>query len=160
MNLSSVECYIMDRLNCGTADLCMLDELYSPLGESCVDTQELAQTCSNLNELLSELYYSVTSRIADELRYVADQKETLYLIIDDENIDLEITDEITEELEKYADNLDDNNCPYTNYLDTHFQNDLDQTVDWDTGVRGNVEYLLRYLIKNKLIGIQIPCTEE
>ena len=160
MYLSSAECYLIDKLNCGTADLCMLDELYSTLGEACVDTQELVQSCSNLNELLSELYYSVTSSIADDIRDVAEQKETLHLIIGDENIDLEITDEIAEELEKYADNLDDNNSPYANCLDTHFQNELDQTVDWDTGVRGNVEYLLQYLIKNEEIDIQIPCTEE
>ena len=46
--------------------------------------------------------------------------------------------------------------PYCNYLDTHFQNDLDQTVDWEASVRSNAEDLIQYWFESE----EIETTDE
>ena len=158
MYLSAYECYLTEKLNCGVADLDMLDNLYSKLGEDCVDTEEVVRDTNNLNELLSELYYSVTSKVADEIRNIADSKETLYLQVrengEEVNKDVEITPYIEEQLNKVADDLDYNNNPYCNFLDTHFQNELDQTVDWTETAYTNAIELIQYLINHGEILIE------
>ena len=55
MTLSASEVYVMEKLNCGSADLRMLDDLYSTLGEECVDTEEAVKEADDLNYLLGDL---------------------------------------------------------------------------------------------------------
>ena len=164
MYLSTYECYLTEKLNCGVADLDMLDNLYSKLGEDCVDTEEVVRDTNDLNELLFELYYSVTSKVADEIRSIADSKETLYLQVrengEEVNKDVEITPYIEEQLNKVADDLDDNNSPYCNYLDTHFQNELDQTVDWEISAYENSIELIQYLVNHGEILLEEEEEEE
>ena len=54
MSFSSLECYAMDKLQCGSADLSMLDHIYSTLGEDVYDTEDLVSETDDLNELLQQ----------------------------------------------------------------------------------------------------------
>ena len=151
MTLSASELYAMDKLNCGSADLCMLDNLYSTLGEACVNTDviiRIIREADNLNDLLDFLYRGVTDTIAYEVEDIAKTEEGIQVSVK-ENGEIKefkyllMTDSIKEQLLKKVEEMQDT-YPYCNYLDTHFQNDLDQTVDWESGVRSNAEDLIQY----------------
>ena len=53
---------------------------------------------------------------------------------------------IIEVMEKSIDNLRVS-YPFANFLDTHFQNDLDQTIDFDDTVLGNTRTLIEWIIE-------------
>ena len=142
--MSSLEKFATDILDCGTADLSMLDDLYSTLGNEVIGDHNsfLKGICSeyqnniDLNVILYELYYWVTNAIQEEIR---------------ENLENDAWPEYSKEKEFFLKQNDKLNeySPYTNFLDTHFQNDLDDTVDWDTSVQENAIKLLEYWRKNK-----------
>ena len=148
MTFSASELYIMEKLNCGSADLCMLDELYSTLGEACVDAEEVVKEADDLNYLLGTLYRAITDAVAYEVEEIAKTEEGVQVCIK-ENGEIKefkyllMTDSIKEQLLKKVEEMQDT-YPFCNCLDTHFQNDLDQTVDWEASVRSNAEDLIQY----------------
>ena len=148
MTLSASELYAMEKLNCGSADLCMLDNLYSTLGEACVSTEEITREADDLNYLLAVLYNGVTSTIAYEVEDIAKTEEGIQVSVK-ENGEIKefkyllMTDSIKEQLLKKVEKMQ-STYPFCNCLDTYFQNDLDQTVDWESGVRSNAEDLIQY----------------
>ena len=60
MSFSGLECYAMDKLQCGSADLSMLDNVYSTLGEDVYDTEDLVSETDDLNELLEKAYDQIS----------------------------------------------------------------------------------------------------
>jgi hypothetical protein len=160
MTLSASELYIMEKLNCGSADLCMLDNLYSTLGEACVDTEEIVKEADDLNYLLDTLYRTITDAVAYEVEEIANTEEGVQVSVK-ENGEIKefkyllMTDSIREQLLKKVEEMQDT-YPFCNYLDTHFQNDLDQTVDWEASVRSNAEDLIQYWFESE----EIEATDE
>ena len=160
MTLSASEVYVMEKLNCGSADLRMLDDLYSTLGEECVDTEEAVKEADDLNYLLGDLYKAVTDAIAYEVEDIAKTEEGIQVSVK-ENGEIKefkyllMTDNIREQLLKKVEEME-GTYPYCNYLDTHFQNDLDQTVDWEASVRSNAEDLIQYWFESE----EIETTDE
>ena len=149
MQLSSLECYATAKLNCGYADLEMLDNVYSKLAEdSCYDLDEIVDRTDDINELLYEVYWQISSKVQDQLMYMVDNKEPVELVINDQCVTFEITDEQAEKLKELAEGLTEES-PFCNCLDTHFQNDLDQTVDWDKDAWENALDLVKYWIENE-----------
>ena len=144
---TSLECYAMAKLNCGSADLSMLDNVFSTLGEECYDTDELVSECNDLNDLLSEAYYRISSRVQDELNEIADNENYVDLVINDMIETFEITNENRDKLKELGEGLTEN-MPFANCLDTYFQNELDQVVDWESSVRTNAEALIKYWLEN------------
>lgn len=155
MTFSASELYTMEKLNCGSADLCMLDELYSTLGEACVNTEEIVREADNLNYLLGVLYSVVTRTVAYEVEDIAKTEEGTQVSVK-ENGEIKefkyllMTDSIKRQLLKKVEEMT-STCPYCNCLDTYFQNDLDQTVDWEAGVRSNAEDLIQYWFESEEI---------
>ena len=155
MTLSASEVYVMEKLGCGSADLCMLDELYSTLGEACVNTEEAVREAEDLNDLLYTLYNAVTDAVAYEVEDIAKTEEGIQVSVK-ENGEIKefkyllMTDSIKEQLLKKVEEMADT-YPYCNCLDTHFQNDLDQTVDWEASVRSNAEDLIQYWFESEEI---------
>ena len=154
MQLSSLECYATAKLNCGYADLEMLDNVYSKLAEDCCyDIDEIISRVDDLNELLYEVYWQVTSKVQDEILDRIDSKEPMELVINDKVVYFEITDEQAEKLKELAEGLTENS-PFCNCLDTYFQNDLDRTVDWENGLYSNVEDLIRYWVESEKLQLE------
>ena len=149
MSFSSLELYAMDKLQCGSADLCMLDNVYSTLGEGVYDTEDLVNEADDLNYLLEYAYNQITEAVKDKIHEIVDDEETLELVVDGCPVMLDIS-QVADQLRDLADELIEHYA-YANCLDTSFQNDLDQTVDWDLDVSGNAEELIEYWISsNKL----------
>ena len=159
-------------LDCGYADLCMLDILYSPLADEInLDGDEILRESTTegggLNYVLDRAYSYITSYITDRLNELVDEYENTLdedgNIIEEETRYAEICDmleDITynedkciglteEQLETIKDKISDmeDSYPFTNYLDTHFQNDLDQTLDEESGVDENCRLLLEYWLR-------------
>lgn len=155
MTFSASELYTMEKLNCGSADLYMLDNLYSTLGEECVDVEEVVREADDLNYLLNDLYKGVTDTVAYEVGEIAKTEEGIQVSVK-ENGEIKefkyllMTDSVREQLLKKVEEMEDT-YPYCNSLDTHFQNDLDQTVDWESGVRSNAEDLIQYWFESEKI---------
>lgn len=155
MTFSASEVYAMQKLNCGSADLCMLDNLYSTLGEASVDTEEVVREADDLNHLLAVLYSEVTKTVAYAIEDIAKTEEGIQVSIK-ENGEIKefkyllMTDSIKEQLLKKVEEMQ-GTYPYCNCLDTHFQNDLDQTVDWESSVRSNAEDLIQYWFEKEEI---------
>lgn len=162
MTLSSLECYAIDKLQCGVADLSMLDNVYSTLGEDVYTPEDLVDEADDLNSLLSMAYDQISEAVKDKLYEIADYESNVEValqhrdnngdICDTEYFTLEITEEIAERIKELADELVENYA-YANCLDTHFQNDLDQTVDWDYGVEHNAIDLIEYWIDREDLDI-------
>lgn len=146
MNFSSLELYAMDKLQCGSADLCMLDNVYSTLGEDVYDTSELVNEADSLNYLLEYAYNQISEAIKNKIYEIVDEGETLELVVDECLITLDVS-QVADQLRKLADELTEHYA-YANCLDTSFQNDLDQTVDWDLGVGDNMDELIEYWISS------------
>ena len=164
LEYSVTELYAMDKLNCGIADLGMLENVYSRLGEDCYDPSEFVSEANSLDDLLAYCYDCISDRVKEELYEIADNEdfregvtddfaEVLSLYVKEEGgkdmkfIDYLIPENQIEKIKELADKLVENGC-YANYLDTHFQNDLDQVVDWDSNAMDNAKNLLAYWVMN------------
>ena len=158
MSFSSLECYAMDKLQCGIADLSMLDNIYSTLGEDVYTPEDLVDECDDLNTLLEQAYNEISEAVKDKLYEIADDEEFIEIALhhkdkdgdtcDTEIFDLEITEEIAEQIKEKADELTENYA-YANCLDTHFQNDLDQTLDEEDSLDNNCKALIEYWVFRK-----------
>ena len=162
MKLSTNECLLTDILDCGYADLSMLDGLYNTIGDEIFDgdrsdfLQEAIRNGEGLNGILYEFYTDVTLAVKDKIEDLieeyeeADDKEITELVEELQNIFYDTEDKFTpltdEELELIKEKTEDlNNVnPYCNYLDSSFQNDLDQTFDDDESVLTNAVDLIKY----------------
>lgn len=166
------ELILTDILNCGYADLSMLDILYAPIGDDIdsnyLDRIELVRTC-DLNDILYQFYETCNNAIrnkAEEL--LQEYKESL----DEEgnptnattvvnlvsDVDMEeifypeeydklqpLTEEQIETIETNLTKMEEQ-YPFTNYLDSSFGTDLDQTLDEDKDVYSNAIDLIKYWI--------------
>ena len=159
MNLSALECYAIDKLQCGTADLCMLDNIYSTLGEECYNTEDLVDESRDLNDLLYRSYTYIAERVQEAIFDMLDVEEELDIVINDEVKHIKFTEGNTEAISKLANNLTEYS-PYCNCLDTSFQSDLDQTVDFEASLSSNVEYLITYWAEDEDNGITFSEREE
>lgn len=134
--MTSLEAYACEMLDCGTADLYLLDNIYSTLAEDAYNRKDLLDEIPKptLNQLLFETYLYVTQEI---------QKRTIQLLKKDNSLLPKYKAKLLNKangLTKYE--------PYTNCIDTHFQNNLDDTVDWDEDVTANATYLINYWQEN------------
>lgn len=157
MQLTTVELYLTTKLQCGYADLSMLDNLYSELGEECTNPDTLVMDNENLNSLIYSLYTEVTSNMADYLiKFINNTADSKKDTIDDyieteyggeaEEERKRIRNLMTEVVEKNIKKLE-NSSPYTNCSDSYFNNDLDQVVDWGYSLRDNAINLIKYWVK-------------
>lgn len=164
MQLSTNECVLTDLLNCGYADLSMLDGLYNTIGDEIYygDRSDLLKRAvgnGGLNGILYEFYTDVTLAVKGKIEDLleeyeeAEDKEITELVEELQNIFYEITFDgdnfiplTDEELELIKEKTEDlNNVnPYCNCLDSSFQNDLDQTFDDDESVLTNAIDLIKY----------------
>jgi len=165
----------MDLLNCGYADIEMLDILYSKLAEEVgIDSASILKDAvtsfdGDFNSVITRAYSDITNAVADRLRNLIDEYvNTLenhqptevtrnsdlqyildeYLYTDEETEDHDMVmkplteeqiDTIYEKIEEMEDSY-----PFANFLDSHFQNDLDQTLDEDDGIDDNCKALIEY----------------
>ena len=162
MQLSTNECLLTDLLDCGYADLDMLDSLYNTIGDEiyCGDRSDLLKRAvangEGLDGILYEFYTDVTLAVKDKIEDLieeyenADDKEITELVEELQNIFYDTEDKFVpltdEELELIKEKTEDlNNVnPYCNCLDSSFQNDLDQTFDDDESVLTNAVDLIKY----------------
>ena len=165
MQLSTNECLLTDILDCGYADLDMLDGLYNTIGDEIYygDRSDLLKRAvangEGLNGILYEFYTDVTLAVKDKIEDLleeyeeADDKEITELVEELQNIFYEITFDgdrfiplTDEELELIKEKTEDleNTSPFCNCLDSSFQNDLDQTFDDDESVLTNAVDLIKY----------------
>lgn len=135
MNLTSLELYTTETLNCGTADLTMLDNIYSVLAEDAQERKEIFEEFPNpsLNTLLFETYITITYAVQEKVNE----------LIKKEKINPEYKNKLTKKAKELTEET-----PYANCLDTYFQNDLDQTVDFDKNVTENAKELINYWKNN------------
>ena len=159
MNLSALECYAIDKLQCGISDLCMLENIYSTLGEDCYSAKDLVDESRDLNDLLYNSYTYIAERVQEAIFDMLDIEEGLDVVINDEVKYIEFTEDNKEALSKLANKLTEN-YPYCNCLDTSFQSDLDQTVDFEASLRSNIEYLVTYWAEDEDNGITFSEREE
>lgn len=170
--MNTQELVITDLLNCGYADISMLDILYSTLAEDVgidsADTLKSAiQQDGDLNSVLYSVYSEITRAIYDRLQEMLNEyNDTLQdgkVTEDTENTDLnsliggymvnDETDEFIGLSEEYLNSIDecmkklDMSYPFCNFIDSYFQNDLDQTLDEDAGVDQNIKNLLEYILQ-------------
>ena len=162
MQLSTNECLLTDLLDCGYADLDMLDGLYETIGDEiyCGNRSDLLKQAvangSGLNGILYEFYTDVALAIEDDIEDLleeyeqAEDKEITELVRELDRIFYTAEDKFVpltdEELELLKDKMKDlyNVHPYCNCLDSSFQNDLDQTFDSDESVRTNAVDLIKF----------------
>lgn len=162
MQLSTNECLLTDLLDCGYADLDMLDGLYNTIGDEIYygDRSDMLKRAvadgSGLNGILYEFYIDVTLAVKDKIEDLleeyeeADDKEITDLVRELDLIFYTAEDKFVpltdEELELLKDKTEDlNNVnPYCNCLDSSFQNDLDQTFDDDESVLTNAVDLIKF----------------
>lgn len=151
MQLTSSECFMTQILNCGYADLDMLDNVYSKLAEECCDIETVIEdliVCTNLslNSLLSDVYYYITREITEQAKNTINRDDMLQEFIEEKELNKDDIDviELTLKLNQIQ-----NTYPFANCLDTHFNSDLDNTVDFDKSITENVNLLLMHLIKEQ-----------
>ena len=130
--MTSQECFITEVLKCGTSDLFLLDELYSDLADEVMWDEWVNDNIRNYNatmdELIYTLYKTVRNAVMDKLREIKNEEYTSQKTKDciDEIIDNILID------------------PYPNYLDSKFDSDLDQVIDWKGTVESNAMALIDY----------------
>lgn len=151
MQLTSNECFMTQILNCGYGDLDMLDNVYSKLAEECCDIETVIEdliVCTNLslNSLLSDVYYYITREITEQAKNTINRDDMLQEFIEENKLNKDDIDviELTLKLNQIQ-----NTYPFANCLDTHFNSDLDNTVDFDKSITENVNLLLMHLIKEQ-----------
>lgn len=131
MKLTSLKLYATETLNCGTADLIMLDNIYSVLAEDAQERKEIFEEFPNpsLNTLLFETYMTITYAVQEKVNE----------LIKKEKVNPEYKNKLTKKAKELTEET-----PYANCLDTYFQNDLDQTVDFDKNITENAKELINY----------------
>lgn len=151
MQLTSNECFMTQILNCGYGDLDMLDNVYSKLAEECCDVETVIEdliVCTNLslNSLLSDVYYYITREITEQAKNTINRNDMLQEFIEENKLNKDDIDviELTLKLNQIQ-----NTYPFANCQDTHFNSDLDNTVDFDKSITENVNLLLMHLIKEQ-----------
>lgn len=151
MQLTSSECFMTQILNCGYADLDMLDNVYSKLAEECCDIETVIEdliVCTNLslNSLLSDVYYYITREITEQAKNTINRDDMFQEFIEENKLNKDDIDviELTLKLNQIQ-----NTYPFANCLDTHFNSDLDNTVDFNKSITENVNLLLMHLIKEQ-----------
>ena len=160
--LSTSECILTDLLECGTADLCMLDDLYGVLADEIYngDRKDMLKRGGDLNGILYEFYSDISIGVIDDIDTLIEDFRDAEdnTLTDFYDILVEIIEEqgkkatkakinkAIEEIERQVDRMR-NTYPYTNCLDSHFQNDLDQTIDFDNTLRGNSVLLMKYWLR-------------
>lgn len=151
MQLTSNECFMTQILNCGYGDLDMLDNVYSKLAEECCDIETVIEdliVCTNLslNSLLSDVYYYITREITEQAKNTINRDDMFQEFIEENKLNKDDIDviELTLKLNQIQ-----NTYPFANCLDTHFNSDLDNTVDFNKSITENVNLLLMHLIKEQ-----------
>lgn len=175
MYLSTQEQVLTSLLDCGTSDLNMLDNVCSYLGEDCYDVEEVVKS-GDLNAVLYESYSAITSKVYDKaLERINDMENDTeseincieednaqctkedekvdYVEICDFNIPIDDVNTLFDHLKQKAIDLDEN-YPFCNCLDTYFQNDLDNYVDWEKDAEDNAE------IPNQRMGQRVGRTKR
>ena len=177
--MNTMECVITDLFECGYADISMLDILYSDLAESIgMDSQSILKDSltydGDLNSVIFRAYEEITSAITNRLTNLMDEyvdtlrnnkpteetrntelQELLekYLYTDEETEDHDL---VMKPLTKRQLNIIynkieemENSSPFTNFLDSYFQNDLDQTLDEEDTLDNNCKALIEYWVFRK-----------
>ena len=161
MQLSTNECLLTDLLDCGYADLSMLDGLYNTIGDEIYydDRADMLKRAvrngEGLNGILYEFYTDVTLAVKDKIEDLLEEYENA-----EDKEDTELVRELDlifykegkfiplkkKEMEMLKEKTDDLNYvnPFCNCLDSYFQNDLDQTFDDDESVLTNAIDLIKY----------------
>lgn len=157
MYLTTAEKVMTTMLQCGYADLDLLDNLYSELGEECADEETILSESPTLNDIIYELYSAVQDNMVEYLKNfingTADSEEDTI----DDYIETEYCEETQEERKRIHDRITraveenikklENSSPYTNRSDSRFDNDLDQVVDWEYSIHDNAINLIKYWVK-------------
>ena len=160
MNLTTNEKILTTIFNCGYADLSMLDDCFSELAEDACSPIEILEDLSNagtlsLNSFLYEVYHEITDRVytnahkmlSSESELVVDGKGNKTLFIGTTTIELPENCNTLNILESINNRINEN-TPFTNCMDTHFQNELDEVIDWSESVEHNAINVIKYLIEN------------
>lgn len=147
MNLTTNEKILTTLFNCGYADLSMLDDCFSELAEEACDPMDILEELLNngnlnLNNFLYEVYREITDSVYTKAHVMLSNKSELTTEIElPENFD---TNNVLEQIN----NRINENTPFTNCMDTHFQNELDEVIDWSESVEHNAINVIKYLIEN------------
>lgn len=147
MNLTTNEKILTTLFNCGYADLSMLDDCFSELAEEACDPMDILEELLNngnlnLNNFLYEVYKEITDKVYTKAHEMLSNESELATEIElPEHLD---TNNVLEQIN----NRINENTPYTNCLDTHFQNELDEIIDWSASVEHNAINVIKYLIEN------------
>ena len=147
MNLTTNEKILTTLFNCGYADLSMLDDCFSELAEEACDPMDILEELLNngnlnLNNFLYEVYREITDRVYTKAHAMLSNESELTTEIElPENFD---TNNVLEQIN----NRINENTPFTNCMDTHFQNELDEIIDWSESVEHNAINVIKYLIEN------------
>ena len=147
MNLTTNEKILTTLFNCGYADLSMLDDCFSELAEEACDPMDILEELLNngnlnLNNFLYEVYREITDSVYTKAHAMLSNESELTTEIElPENFD---TNNVLEQIN----NRINENTPFTNCMDTHFQNELDEVIDWSESVEHNAINVIKYLIEN------------
>lgn len=156
MYLTTAEKCMTTMLQCGYADLDLLDNIYSELGEECADEETILSESPTLNDIIYELYSAVQDNMVEYLKNfingTADSEEDTI----DDYIETEYCEETQEERKRIHDRMTraveeniqklENSSPYANCLDSRFDNDIDQIVNWEYSLRDNAINLIKYWV--------------
>ena len=156
MYLTTAEKCMTTMLQCGYADLDLLDNLYSELGEECADEETILSENPTLNDIIYELYSAVQDNMVEYLKNfingTADSEEDTI----DDYIETEYCEETQEERKRIHDRMTraveeniqklENSSPYANCLDSIIDNDIDQIVNWEYSLRDNAINLIKYWV--------------
>ena len=160
MNLTTNEKILTTFFNCGYADLSMLDDCFSELAEEACDPMDILEELLNngnlnLNNFLYEVYREITDSVytnahvmlSSESELVVNGRGNKTLFINTTEIELPENVDTNNVLEKINNRINEN-TPFTNCMDTHFQNELDEVIDWSESVEYNAINVIKYLIEN------------
>ena len=147
MKLTTDEKILTTLFHCGYVDLSMLDDCFSELAEEACDPMDILEELLNngnlnLNNFLYEVYKEITDSVYTKANAMLSNESELTTEIElPENFD---TNNVLEQIN----NRINENTPFTNCLDTHFQNELDEVIDWSESVEHNAINVIKYLIEN------------
>lgn len=158
MYLTTAEKCMTTMLQCGYADLDLLDNLYSELGEECADEETILSESPSLNDIIYELYSAVQDNMVEYLRNfvngTADSEEDTI----DDYVETEYCEETEEERKRIHDRITraveenieklENSSPYANCSNSSFDSDLDQVVNWEYSLHDNAINLIKYWVEN------------
>lgn len=160
MNLTTNEKILTTLFNCGYADLSMLDDCFSELAEEVCDPMDILEELLNngnlnLNNFLYEVYREITDSVytnahvmlSSESELVVNGTGNKALFINTTEIELPENVDTNNVLEQINNRINEN-TPFTNCMDTHFQNELDEVIDWSESVEYNAINVIKYLIEN------------